>query len=78
MRQGRVCIGPLGPPLWAGLAMSLAWGLLAPSGALAILGTGCVHVWGGMGNPAQAKDAEGMLWTAIPGSWIFNGCSLCP
>lgn len=32
-----------------------ARGFLAPSPALAILGTGCVQAWGGMGNPAQTR-----------------------
>ena len=73
-----MCFGPLGPPLWAGLARSPAPGLLAPSPALAILGTGCVQAWGGMGNPAQTEDAGGAPWTTIPGSWIFEHCGLCP
>lgn len=47
-------------------------GLLAPSPALAILGSGCVQAWGGMGNPVQTKDAGGAPGPAFqpPGSLI--------
>lgn len=67
-----------GPPPWAGLAGSPVPGLLAPSPALAISGTGCVQGWGGMGNPAQTEDAGGTPWTSVPGSRIFDHWSLCP
>lgn len=74
MPQGCVCFGPVGPPLWAGPARSPAPGFLAPSPALAILGPGCAQARGGMGNPAQTKDAGGTPWTSIPAS---DHCSLC-
>lgn len=70
--QESVFIGPLGPPLWAVPAP----GLLAPSHALAILGSGCVQAWGRMGNSAQTKDVGGPAWTGIAASWIFDLCRL--
>lgn len=69
---------PTGPSTLGGPSQVPAWGLLAPSPALAILGTSCVQAWGGMGNSAQTRDAGSTAWTAIPASWVFDRCRLCP
>lgn len=61
-----------------------AQGLLAPSPALSILGTGCAGAWAVMGNPAQTKDAgarrgspnslPASLKSSIQVSWITAVC----